>query len=66
MPNIYDLEFTNGIWYLPKNTIPYFTISFYAGTARRIQYTLNNTDPIGKDSSTPGRIAWVHFLKLLQ
>ena len=47
MPNTYDLEFTNGIWYLPKNTIPYFTISFYAGTARRIQYTLNNTDPVG-------------------
>ena len=51
LPNVYDMEFTNGIWYLPKNTIPSFTISFYAGTARRIQYSLNNTDPLGNNPS---------------
>ena len=51
LPNSYDLEFTNGKWYLPRNTIPYFTISFYAGTARRIQYSLNNTDTKGKSPS---------------
>lgn len=50
--NVYDLEFTNGKWYLPQNTIPHFTISFYTGTARRIQYTLNNTDTKG-NTPTP-------------
>ena len=50
--NVYDLEFTNGKWYLPQNTIPHFTISFYTGTARRIQYTLNNTDAKG-NTPTP-------------
>ena len=31
--------------YIPG--IPYFTLEFYKGTARRIQYMLNNTDPDG-------------------
>ena len=31
-----------------------------------VQFQCSRTVDIDKDSSTPGRIAWVHFLKLLQ
>lgn len=43
----YDIEIYESVFYLPANGIPSFTLEFYKGTARRIQYTLNNTDPEG-------------------
>ncbi len=40
-----SLELVDGIWYLPAASYPKFTVSVYKGTVRRIQYTMNNTDP---------------------
>lgn len=40
---VIDMNSVNGVWYLPRNAIPVFTISFYKGTAKKIQYQLNST-----------------------
>ena len=34
-------------WYLPASGIPWFDVEIYKGSVRRIQYTMNNTDPTG-------------------
>ena len=46
-PKLYDLDLSDGTWYLPGSSIPAFSILFAKGTARRVQYTLNNTDSEG-------------------
>ena len=46
-PKLYDLDLSDGTWYLPGSSVPAFSILFAKGTARRVQYTLNNTDSEG-------------------
>ena len=46
-PILYDVDLSEGTWYLPGSSVPAFSILFLKGTARRVQYTLNNTDPEG-------------------
>ena len=46
-PLQYDMDLDEGTWYLPGSSVPAFSISFLKGTARRVQYTLNNTDADG-------------------
>ena len=46
-PSQYDMDLSDGTWYLPGSSVPAFSMYFLKGTARRVQYTLNNTDPNG-------------------
>ena len=44
-----DYQMETKKWYLPAAATPYFNMSLFEGTPRRIQFTFNNTDDtIGK------------------
>ena len=64
-----DLPFENGKFYMAAAGHPYFNVSFYGGSVRRIQYTMNNTDIDGynpppcavdwPDSAYKDRYNWI-------
>jgi hypothetical protein len=66
---IFDCDFIEGTWYLPGGAMPYFTLSIYTGTVRRIQYTMNNTNIEGyqpppcyvdwPEGTFDGTVSWV-------
>lgn len=44
-----DYQMETKKWYLPAAATPYFNMSLFEGTPRRIQFTFNNTDDtVGK------------------
>jgi hypothetical protein len=54
-----DYVLKNKKWYLPASAIPFFNMSFYKGTPRRVQYTFNATD-VDQYQPPPCYIDWPH------